>query len=199
MNSSCFDENEELHYAFLRKSVNKTGALPYISNDHYYDGSGYVVDIGPKQSLALDILVSLENYTWIDTKTRIVFVEAVLLNANSRLFSHVQTVYEIYSFGYIHMKINVLSANLYPYQGAWDYIVLMFQLLMLLVICVRMFLVVMDTIKLRCKYVLSVEFITRILEIMFSIVAIIFYAFKIIQTQLAVDKIFSDLGKVCYI
>ena len=195
MNSSCFDENEETHYAFLYQSANKTTSQPYWSSDHFYDGGGYLVDIGPKQSLALAILESLRNIKWIDTGTRIVFVESIVFNTNSRLFSHIQTVYEIYSFGYIKMEINVRSANLYPYVASWDFVILGFQMLMLVVICVRIVLVVQDIIKFRCKYVLSLEFLLRVLEIIFSIAAALLYAFRIVFTLLAVEKIFLNLGK----
>ena len=170
--------------------------MPFITDEHYYDGGGYIADLGSTRSMSMTRLAELEKHTWLDTKTRVVFIESVLYNANTQLFSRVQTVFEIFSFGAVYKQMKVVSANLYRYVEAWDYIILAMQLLMSVVVCVRFIMVINNLLMLRCRYLLSMECLMRVSEVMLSIAAILFCAFNAVRTSQAAEAIRNNKGNL---
>ena len=88
-----------------------------------------MVDIGPKQSLAIDYIAALKLYNWIDKHTRAVFVDIMLYNANTNLFSAAKVVFELPPIGGVHLTSRVESSNLFMYVTQWDYLVLLLQVL----------------------------------------------------------------------
>ena len=195
-NESCFEgDQENIQKAFLYLPASTSTSLPHLTGNHYYSGGGYVSEIGGTQASAVNDLNVLKENSWIDLQTRIVFVDFMVFNPNSRLFSHVQTVFEILSFGYIEMKLTVTSANLYPYVNATDYVVLVLQLAIIIVVCVRIVLVFTRVFTDRFKFLKSVECFIRILEIICSLAAFVIYILKIVYTTKAAEQMFNNDGK----
>ena len=195
-NGSCFGEGQaNIQKAFLYLPASTSTALPHVTENHYYSGGGYVTEIGVTQASAVNDLNVLKEHSWIDLQTRVVFVDFMVFNPNSRLFSHVQTVFEILSFGAIEMKLSVTSANLYPYVNVSDYLILSLQLAIIIVVCVRIVIVFTRVVTDRCKYLKSVECFIRISEIICSLAAVVIYILKIAYTTKATEQIFNNAGK----
>jgi hypothetical protein len=57
---------------------------------NYYDGGGYVMNLGKDSSSTLDIVSYLKSNLWIDRGTRAVFVDFTVYNANINLFCQVR-------------------------------------------------------------------------------------------------------------
>ncbi len=57
---------------------------------NYYDGGGYVMNLGKDVSSTLDIIGYLKSNLWIDRATRAVFVDFTVYNANINLFCQVR-------------------------------------------------------------------------------------------------------------
>ncbi|XP_069133774.1 polycystin-1-like protein 2 [Argopecten irradians] len=193
-NTTCFDENEDTDYAFLYSGENKTEALTYHGTFATYKGGGYFHDIGPKRSLAEHDIELLRNNSWIDEYTRAIFVEAMLYNPDSKLFSHVKVIFELSSYGERSVVFKITTANLYPFQQSFDYVVLGFQVLFILIIFVKFVLIFVRAIKSRCGYFLSVSCWISILEVGFGICAIVFFCVRVDETITAIEKIFKNLG-----
>lgn len=191
----CFDENEETDYAFLYKTDSDTEALPYTGKFATYGGGGYHLDIGPKQSIAQTYVQIMKSNTWIDENTRAVFVETMLYNANSKLFSHVKIVFEFSTYGTIDMEYKISTANLYPYQVSFDYVVLGLQFVFVLIIFVKLVLIFVRALRSKCGYFLTLTAWIGILEVGFGTCAIVFFIIRVDETITAIEKIFKNLGE----
>lgn len=160
-----------------------------------YGGGGYYVDLGPKQSLVLQYLQRLRTDNWIDNETRAVFADVVSYNPNLRIFNHLKVVFEKPVMGGVFMTSDIWSANLYPYVSSWDYVVLGFQILFVIILFVRIVLWLISICHLRTKCCFSVGMWVRLLEILFAIGAIVAYGIRIDKTISAIETLFNNFGK----
>ena len=60
--------------------------FPYWGRFTIYSGSGYVANLGYDQVTAYTVVADLHSNKWLDIKTRAVFVEFTVYNANTNLF-----------------------------------------------------------------------------------------------------------------
>ncbi|XP_062589811.1 polycystin-2-like [Saccostrea cucullata] len=188
-NGSCFDDNEAIDISFRFRTSDELKTLPYVGVFSVYGGGGYKIDIGPKQSLAMDYLSQLKSLNWIDLYTRAVFVDTFLFNANTRLFTNIKVVFEISEFGSMEMKTNTYSFNMFPYITPWDYCVLIFQLLFIIIVAARFVFLVVNIVKLRLKSFSYFATYLRMAEIVLSVSAVILYILRIDQTLQGVTDV----------
>ncbi|XP_060074435.1 location of vulva defective 1-like [Ylistrum balloti] len=191
---SCFNEIDEDHYSYQYKTASETESLYHMGIVGDYGGGGYVRDLGPTNEVARNTISRLRQQIWIDDKTRALFVDAVVLNSDTMLFSHIKVVFELPSFGGVFMKFHSTTSNLYPYVGSFDYLVLIFQIIFIVIICVRIILVIVSVIKTKCSCLTSLGTWIVILEITLSIAAISVYILRIDRTIEAVERVFNDIG-----
>lgn len=194
-NQTCFDETNEEHYSYTYKTADDTESLFHIGNVAEYNGGGYVRDIGPTHNSAANSLKSLREQVWIDEKTRALFVDAVLLNGDTMLFSHVKVVFELPSFGGVIPTFRSTTSNLYPYIDSLDYMILLFQIIFIVIIFVRIVLLIISIFKTKCSCFSSLGTWILLLEISLSIAAVVVYILRIDQTIEAIERVFNDIGK----
>ncbi|XP_069131790.1 polycystin family receptor for egg jelly-like [Argopecten irradians] len=193
-NTACFNEIDDDQYAYTYKTDTETESLYHIGLVDSYDGGGYVRDIGHTHKLALNTINRLRDQTWIDDKTRALFVDGVFLNGDDMLFSHIKVVFEFPSFGGVFMKIHKTTSNLYPYVGSLDYLVLIFQVIFVVIVCVRIVLLVISVIKTKCYCLTTLSTWITILEITLSLAAISVFILRIDRTIDAIERVFNDIG-----
>ncbi|XP_033752683.1 polycystic kidney disease protein 1-like 2 [Pecten maximus] len=193
-NLTCFDENEETDYAYLYRNETETGAMSYQGTYGTYGGGGYYQDIGPKRSFATRDMDLLKKNSWIDQYTRALFVESMLYNPDSKLFSHVKVIFELSAFGERDILFKVSTANLYPFQQSFDYVVLGLQVFFIFIIFIKFVLIFVRAIKSRCGFFLTVGAWINILEVGFGMCAIVFFCIRVDETITAIEKIFKNLG-----
>jgi hypothetical protein len=194
-NTSCFDENELTDYSFLYKSSSEVKAFPYFGTYSYYNGGGYQMQLGPKQSLIIEHVNELRSKNWIDGNTRAVFIDSNTFNANSRLFTHLKVVFEISEYGDITMTTISKSSNLYPYVYALDYIILCLQIVFTIIIVIKMVMFGINAFKLKRKCFVSFGMWVTLAEIVLAISAIVFFIIRIDKTIKAVDDINNSNGE----
>lgn len=193
-NSSCFDENELTDYSFLYKTAKDTKGHTYFGKYAVYGEGGYMMQLGPKQSLVITMVERLRTESWIDGDTRAVFFDLNTFNANSRLFSHLKVVFEISQYGAISMTTSCTSSNLYPYMYALDYIILLLQFLFVFVLIVKMVFFGIGIFKVKTKCCTTFGMWFSLAEIMLSWMSIIFFIMRIDKTIKAVEEINSGNG-----
>lgn len=86
----------------------------YIGKRRMYSGGGYTFELKPNESSS-STLVNLSNMSWIDDRTRVVFIEFTLYNPNMNLFSNVIMSVEIASPGNLYTSHQIFTAELYNY------------------------------------------------------------------------------------
>lgn len=193
-NSSCFDENELTDYSFQYKSSTEVKALPYFGEYAYYNGGGYQMQLGPKQSLVIEHINELKSNTWIDGNTRAIFIDSNTFNANSKLFTHLKVVFEISEYGDITMTTVSKSSNLYPYVYALDYLILCLQIVFIIIIVAKIVIFGIDIFKMKRKCIVSIGMWVTLAEIVLAILAIVFFIIRIDKTIKAVDEINNSNG-----
>lgn len=182
-------------YSFLYKPSSESKGSTYQGEYGVYGGGGYMMQLGPKQSLTLSFVTTLRNVSWIDGDTRAIFLESNTFNANSRLFSHLKVVIEISQFGAISMTVSCRSSNLYPYVYSLDYIILCLQLVFVVVVVIKMIRFGMGIFKLKSKCCTTFGMWVTLTEIILSLLSIIAFILRIDKTIKAVDEINSGEGK----
>ncbi|XP_033751837.1 uncharacterized protein LOC117335766 [Pecten maximus] len=188
-NDTCFDENEELDYAFKYYTSEDTEAVLTNGEHAIYGSGGYYIDIGPKQSAAFRSVADLKTYRWINNETRAVFVTFMAYNANSNLFSYVNVVFELPPFGGITFTMTAVSANLYPYNTAWDYIILFSQFVFIVVVVIRLVLLVKDGVVSKGRVLRTLVFYITLFDIVICIAAIVCYIIRLDGTITVIEKI----------
>ena len=79
----------------------------------FYDGGGYIADLGYDPITAMDTLEDLITYRWIDKKSRAVIVEFTIFNINTNCISLCSFFYEILPTGYRSKFSKIESIALY--------------------------------------------------------------------------------------
>ncbi|KAJ8312342.1 hypothetical protein KUTeg_009715 [Tegillarca granosa] len=158
-----------------------------------YGVGGYSIELGPQRDLALSYVRSLRRLTWIDPYTRALFVEVVTMNGATRLHSVVKMTFELSSFGDINIKSDIMSSNLYPYLGPWDYIILMIQLIFILITIVRIVRFVISVYKLKINCLVTSSAWIELLRLVFCVTAIILYILRIDSTLSAIKQLSDNV------
>ena len=77
----------DLQGAWQYSSPEKTESIDYIGFLSWYDGGGYVVDLSREKDAAMEALDRLRKSTWIDLRTRVLFIEFTTYNPHVNLFN----------------------------------------------------------------------------------------------------------------
>ena len=198
LNASCFDQNELSDYSFLYKTPVDTKGRTYFGKYAVYGGGGYLMQLGPKQSLVIKFIDKLQSESWIDGDTRAIFIDSNTFNANSRLFSHLKVVFEISQYGAVSMTTSCTSSNLYPYVYALDYIIMFLQFLFVAIVVIKMIRFGIGILKLKRKCCTTFGMWITLAEIILSFMSIIFFIMRIDKTIKAVKEINSGGGENFY-
>lgn len=177
--STCFDPSEVIDNGYRFKSSSELNTLSYFGVFSLYGGGGYVLDIGPKQSLVTYYLKQLKAINWMDVYTRALFIDSYVFNANTRLLTRLKVVFEISEYGSIVMTPNPYSFNILPYVSTWDYIVLACQLLFIVALILRIFEFIKNIMKFRLGALKKFVTWLRCTEICLSISSIVCFILRI--------------------
>lgn len=177
--STCFDPSEVIDNGYRFKSSSELNTLSYFGVFSLYGGGGYVLDIGPKQSLVTYYLKQLKAINWMDVYTRALFIDSYVFNANTRLLTRLKVVFEISEYGSIVMTTNPYSFNILPYVSTWDYIVLACQLLFIVALILRIFEFIKNIMKFRLGALKKFVTWLRCTEICLSISSVVCFILRI--------------------
>lgn len=176
---TCFDPSEVIDNGYRFKSSSELNTLSYFGVFSLYGGGGYVLDIGPKQSLVTYYLKQLKAINWMDVYTRALFIDSYVFNANTRLLTCLKVVFEISEYGSIVMTPNPYSFNILPYVSTWDYIVLACQLLFIVALILRIFEFIKNIMKFRLGALKKFVTWLRCTEICLSISSVVCFILRI--------------------
>ena len=167
--------------------------LPYQGIQALYGGGGYVADLGYTASAATRIIKNLRENNWIDTRTRAVFVEILIHEPATKLFSAVTYLVEFLATGnaITYHKINTMAlygANASGFQS-------FYALCELFVILVVIFLTVSECVKLyrwRCQYFKSPWSYVELAQISCALSTIVLSIFRRYHTSRLVNKVHDN-------
>ncbi|XP_031571405.1 polycystic kidney disease protein 1-like 2 isoform X3 [Actinia tenebrosa] len=166
--------------------------LPFQGEKDLYGGGGYIADLGYTQGSALRVLENLQSNSWIDEKTRAIFVEFLVFEPSSSFFSAVTYLYEKPSMGGAVTYTSVKTMSLY---GARSHgLQSLYAICELVIILIVIYFVIAELIKVyrqrwayfKCPWT-WVE-ITQVLAAMATIVLSIFRRYHATQLVNKVHK-----------
>ncbi|KAK3083745.1 hypothetical protein FSP39_002520 [Pinctada imbricata] len=161
----------------------------------FYDSSGYSKLLDPRDSDVRNELFHLKQKNWIDEKTRLVIVETVIFNINSKLFTFIQLYFEYASMGGVYINTRVETMRLYPYIDSFDFLVLGLQIIFVLVTLTRMFHLPFELWKKKKTCCRSVETWIEVLSVCTSICAAVIFTVRVIETISAVEELVNHPDK----
>lgn len=97
-----------------------------------YSGGGYVGDLGKYPAKANKLIDELIKHTWVDSRTRAVFLEATVYNAQVNLFAIMNYVVEFLPTNGVEHYYSIKIARLYTYGGSTESFTIACQFFVLL-------------------------------------------------------------------
>ena len=124
-------------------SATKIWGFPFWGTYSLYGGGGYILNLEINLPISIKMLEEITQNLWIDRKSRALFIEFTLYNANANLFTYVILLAEIpnigeilpYTFFYSFKAMNAGNDMIFIYQLLF----FVFILIMLIRSCLRMF------------------------------------------------------------
>lgn len=185
------------HTAWTYQGAFNLRTLPYVGVVGSYSGGGYVVELARWPQQSQTIIRQLRRQLWTDRLTRAVFVEFILYNANTNLFTAAKLIFEFPPSGGIlshHLQTRVL--RLYPYVGAK----LIFRLMLDVAVLVFTIVYMVSQIKLvrqqRCLYFQTFWNIWECINICAFIGVVAMYALHFIAIKLTMKEVHKNPGRL---
>ena len=167
----------------------------FWSKFYFYDGGGYIANLGVNEDEAKAMSVYLQQNHWIDEFTRAVFVEFSILNGNSNLFNLVQVVFEILPTGLILPTIRVEAVQLYRYVGSVGLLSLIAEILLTLFVIGLFILEIIHMVQKKRKYFAEFWNVVMLVLIAFYLVGLVFYVLRSLSTVETVENMMNNKGK----
>ena len=132
---------------------------------------------------------------WADRRTRALFVDFVLFNAYTNLFTIVKFVFEVPACGGLVEFRDIDSMRLYTYVGEAGLVLLIMQLLWLLIFVVSTVREIRVLLKDRKEYFNSGWNCLKLFSVGVVCVAIVAFTLKSVYIQMAVEEVKNNIGK----
>ena len=94
------------------RSADETDMLSTWGRYHKFSGGGYIIPVFTRRMLKMrDSLEKLQNASWIDEKTRAVFLEFTIFNPKTHLFASTVLLFELTDFGIIDSRYSEIVVH----------------------------------------------------------------------------------------
>ena len=161
----------------------------------FYDGGGYIVNLGNDEATAQNIIKSLELDNWIDRLTRAIIVEFALYNANTNLFTVAKVIVETPATGGILVLTRVESFRPYPYVEPWDFVLLVLQIVWLILVMYYIVTTSIKIVKERFTYFRGYWNFCQFVIITMCVGAIVTFILRITTIIYTVESLKNNAGR----
>lgn len=152
--------------------------FPSLAQHHFYDGGGYVLDLGYDQPTAIRMMEGVKDKDWIDRRTRAVLLEFQVLNLNTNLMSIVTYHYEVLPFGFGLTWERIDTIKIFNFQSLSFGFYLTCQILFLLVVLLYIAIILIRLYRQGCAFFKAGWNWIDIGQIISATLAIVFYVIK---------------------
>ncbi|XP_033759689.1 polycystin-2-like [Pecten maximus] len=143
---------------------------------------------------AVSSLLEIKQHNWLDKKTRAMFVEVLLMNTNTMLFTQLLVVFELPAIGGIFTKIEVETSNLYPYRNTLGISILVLQALFILITVVRFISLIITGIRSKCRCFLDRKHVVQLITVAVSVTAVVCHIMRSIRMINALNTLHVEDG-----
>ena len=145
---------------------------------HFYDGGGYVANLGYSNNTAREVISNLHKFGWIDRQTRAILLQFSIYNPNTGYLSIATYHFEILPTGYGNPFPTIDTLLLTSTQTGFYQFYLICQLLFIIMVFFFFLKEVYKIYRKRCAYFRDVWNWVEILQIFFSFLVVVFYVIK---------------------
>ena len=137
-----------------------------------YSGGGYVANLGRESRNATNITETLKLSNWIEDQTRVVFIEILIMNPNTQLYTVINQAVEFFAGGGTFGKQEIRSVKLNKYSGSNGTVLIILQAITLLFIAYFHYSEAKELIYNRLEYfkvVFEIHIVTAVFNQFFSL------------------------------
>ena len=160
-----------------------------------YNGGGYAVELGLNLDIAKTSVRQLEKDGWVDRFTRLVVLESMTFNVNSRLFSRIRTYFEISTAGMVLSHGDMESTRLYPYVEMADYVTLAAQIIFIIITMARLIILLYSLSKCRFTAAATLDITLQLIQLCLALGYIVCYIWRIVASIDAIENLMNTKGK----
>ncbi|XP_066291223.1 polycystin-1-like protein 2 [Branchiostoma lanceolatum] len=206
--SSAYDEHTKETGAFEKgwKRVRNTSAmeseapgwihlpsaypsLPIYGVTTQYWGDGFGLHLGKSADEMRSILAELKAHRWIDKRTRVIFLEAVLYNGNLDLFTSVTMVFEFSETAGVFSHHHVHTFRLHQRPGTIGYIYVLLEIVYVIILLYTLWTEGKTARAAGLAYLKEPWNIVEIFNFILAFTIIALYGFKIMYSSKALMAI----------
>ncbi|CAH1273057.1 PKD1L3 [Branchiostoma lanceolatum] len=199
--SSAYDEHTKETGAFEKgwKRVRNTSAmeseapgwihlpsaypsLPIYGVTTQYWGDGFGLHLGKSADEMRSILAELKAHRWIDKRTRVIFLEAVLYNGNLDLFTSVTMVFEFSETAGVFSHHHVHTFRLHQRPGTIGYIYVLLEVIYVIILLYTLWTEGKAARAAGLAYLMEPWNIVEIFNFILAFTVIVLYGFKIMYS-----------------
>lgn len=165
--------------------------VPMWGTTTVYSGGGYVAELGYYISKAQEVIKELLTHNWIDRRSRGIFMELTVYNAQVNLFSVITLLAETLPTGGVVTFRRIDTIRVYRYLGELGNVVLAAELIICLVILFFLYKVIKRLYHQRLAFFKKFWNLVDLLQVLFALVSIALYFAKIVS----ISETMKDLSE----
>ncbi|XP_038066719.1 polycystic kidney disease protein 1-like 2 [Patiria miniata] len=153
-------------------------SFPYNGKHAFYNGGGYIIELGDSLAENLQIVADLQRDMWVDQHTRAVFMEFVVYNVNINMYATSFLLVEFLPQGGALPFPYFWTIRLDRYIGAFAYFVVAGQIIYTLFIVFFLFREIKNIFREKRAYFDSVWNLCEVCIIGLAVASIVFYLYR---------------------
>eukprot|EP00794_Sanderia_malayensis_P014077 gene14077-15546_t len=181
--------------SWLYFTSNELNTYPFAGKMALYGGGGYVGDLGKYPSKAYKLINELNSNNWFDERTRVIFMEACVYNAQVNLFAIMNFVAEFLPTNGMVVSHSVKIARLYTFGGSTESFTIACQFFVLFFLLLFVYRESKKIYKEGKKYFKGFWNMTEFTMIVLVIVTISVFFARMLLVKTAVKNIQDNPGK----
>ena len=171
----------------------ETDTRPRWGQFSFYDGGGFVADLGYDSHTAFSLLTNLQNNGWLDRQTRVVLAEFSTYNPSVNILGVATYFYEVDASGLraASMQTRALSLDSPDAPSHQFYLICLFLYIVLVFLyfgreIFRLYIY-------RSRYFKSIWNWIEIFQILFSLIAVVMYIIRQSKAISTMDKLHKNI------
>ena len=165
--------------------------VPMWGRTTIYSGGGYVAELGYYISKAQEVIAELFYHNWIDRRSRGVFIELTVYNAQVNLFSVVTLLAEVMPTGGVVTSRRIDTIRVYRYLGELGNVVLAAELIICLVILFLLYKLIKRLYHQKVAFFKKFWNLVDLFLVLFALVSIALYFVKMVN----INETIKDLSE----
>ena len=165
--------------------------VPMWGTTTIYSGGGYVAELGYYISKAQEVIKELFYHNWIDRRSRGVFIELTVYNAQVNLFSVVTLLAELMPTGGVVTFRRIDTIRVYRYLGDLGNVVLAAELIICLVILFFLYKLIKRLYHQKLAFFEEFWNLVELFLVLFALMSIALYFVKMVS----INEVMKDLSE----